>query len=769
MKSLPSPVHAFPPGSGALLRRLGCFVLVLSALLLLGPERAAAVDLDALVGFGPGSSLPSRYRPNTWTPLTVYLTGTGVNGVGQLQLAVRIGERTTLYTRRVPLHEGALNEQQRFVFLPRMAYGMFGFGPNNTSTDITVRLLMEGRKLAEKTVALPTALTPESYNILALTRDGSGLNFLLKKKLNLIHRHFNPAVLTNMNGANPNVFAMTQVLYSDPRALPEMAQGYDMVDAIALADQPLDNLTEDQQEAIKEYVRRGGLLIVSGGGDLPRLKGEFFTDLLPVQPTGTVTTRSLPALEQRYHQPLVLKEASLLADGALKPDARALFGPGPGRLPLVSARPYDAGVVVFTAFDYLAPEFRGWAGAPTLWADLLRCGNEALSARGLLASASGYNYGYFRSAPALADALAGQQAANTPALATILVFLGAYIVLLVPVSYYILKRLDKRELAWFTAPVLILGFTVASYMIAQSIKGGMLVVNRAVVLETSANSDQAAGYAQMTLYSPARATYNIALAPDAPDAAYRDAAPSEIYTSDPGLGDTLTIDHDKTTTLRDVPIKLWDKRSFDTPVFARLGGPVEVHTQYLGGNHVQVRVTNKTRYALTDCALVTTNSIARLGDLGPGETKQKIMLWSTGNGAGQLSVPSSSVSTEPGSNASATDKQAAARAKIQAGMAQALTGSAENTPYRMYGDDEDDDRYGHATNAFIGWFYDPVLNVTVNDRAPAGEEVNLLFVHLPTPENGPQTLRVAANPFLAPARTLEDATPFGGAHQGIFK
>ena len=74
-----------------------------------------------------------------------------------------------------------------------------------------------------------------------------------------------------------------------------MAQGYAMIDAVALADQPLDNLTEDQVAALQSYVRDGGLLIVAGGGDLSRLKSQFYQEMLPVTPTNAVVVRDFAA------------------------------------------------------------------------------------------------------------------------------------------------------------------------------------------------------------------------------------------------------------------------------------------------------------------------------------------------------------------------------------------------------------------------------------------------------------------------------------------
>ena len=163
---------------------------LLTALALYGTG-ARAAQIEATVGFGLNPT-DARFREDSWTPLTVFLTGPGARGVGQLKVAVRSGQRLTNYVRRVPLRDGNLNEAIRFAVLLRSSsrYGSYG---NRGTNEINIQLLLDGRKLAEKTLTLPLAETPTAYNVLSLTKDGGGLLFLQRKKLGLIHRGVSPA------------------------------------------------------------------------------------------------------------------------------------------------------------------------------------------------------------------------------------------------------------------------------------------------------------------------------------------------------------------------------------------------------------------------------------------------------------------------------------------------------------------------------------------------------------------------------------------------
>src|SRR5690348_10692183 len=85
---------------------------IAAILLLTVPAASRAIDIDAIVGFGLTTGSRSVFRQDTWTPIAVYLTGQSVSGVGQLQVSVVHGDRSTVYARRVTLREGLLKDPQ---------------------------------------------------------------------------------------------------------------------------------------------------------------------------------------------------------------------------------------------------------------------------------------------------------------------------------------------------------------------------------------------------------------------------------------------------------------------------------------------------------------------------------------------------------------------------------------------------------------------------------------------------------------------------------
>lgn len=756
---------------------------LLLAFFLIGFSAASAkaqLNVDARVGFGQNAPNVSRYRPDTWTPVTVYLTGQASRGTGQLNVTVHQGQRNTTYSRRIALNDGPLNEAYSFAFdYPPSSYAFSMGGMNSGSPDIIVQLVVDGRELAKRKFAMPVSLPSETFNLLALTRDGSGMNFLVKKKLGLVHKGVSEGAVAQRYGGmtrgnqasaqnSKSQIPPIELLYTDPHALPELTQGYKMMDAVALGDQPLDNLKEDQIEALKGYVREGGLLVVSGGGDLSRLKSQFYKDMLPVDPTSAVNVKNsseLAELQKRYQQTLTIPSGTALTVGTLKPNSEILLGSSKGATGygLVASRPYGSGVVIFTAFDFLAPEFRGWSQAPSLWRDLLRSGNTAVSPRNVLTLASSNRMN--GNALGLEDALAGKQAASIPPFGLVAGFLGAYILLLVPVSYLILKKLDKREFSWVTSPILILGFTVASYCIALSIKGGALTVNRAVIVEGLANSSQYAGEGQMTLYSPRRADYTIAFAPPGDLAKpFRLLVPSETYPPNEAAVTELHVEHDLTSTIKNANIALWDKRSFATPISADLGGPVLVKTEMANENSARIVITNRTKFVLNDCAVINAdNQVTTIGKLAPGQTwkSPSVMKWTFKGTGTSVHVPQIT-SNSAIEIAKKTETPQELRTHIRRRLTEALNNAPNQSGDNPYGGVETSS-YGHVSNAFVGWIdnsSDPLLKVQVDGKSAAGEEVAMLYIHLPAPPNASSIVRGVTNAFqLEPDLNIQSELP----------
>ena len=118
-------------------------------------------------------------------------------------------------------------------------------------------------------------------------------------------------------------------------------------------------------------------------------------------------------------------------------------------------------------------------------------------------------------ANAMGSALGNLPSLEVPPAELLLVVIVGYILLIGPISYLVLRRLDRRELAWVTAPLLVVLFTACSFGIGTSLKGSAVVVNQISLIRTSSAGGSATVESYAGIFSPDRSTYDLTVEADA--------------------------------------------------------------------------------------------------------------------------------------------------------------------------------------------------------------------------------------------------------------
>ena len=205
------------------------------------------------------------------------------------------------------------------------------------------------------------------------------------------------------------------------------------------------------------------------------------------------------------------------------------------------------------------------------------------------------------------------------------------------------------------------------------------------------------------------------------------------------------------------------------------GGPVEVKTTSVDVDHVQVTITNKTRYTLRDCALVNDKSQnISVGTLAPGETRQvkAILTWAYRESSTSVHLPPAPAEWQAVNSVNSPRHETPdqVRNNLRYALTQALANTNSNYQqypnYNMNGE-EDVQAFGKATNALVAWVDTSgqrILDVQIDGRPASGEEADLLYIHLPPAPNLPTEVARATNPFLIdPILNLkEEPSEIGG-------
>lgn len=351
-------------------------------------------------------------RTDTWMPLHVTLENLGPALEGTLVARPVLGGSVeVVYTKRVTLAERALKR----VSFPALHSPV---QPLEVSFEDDRRggVRLHGARAVE--VPPPHSLATTTALVLVATA-GRG--------------NFAPFLARAGQGA------FTQDRYVvpvDPRELPDNAIEYGGVDVVALDDLPA-RPSEAQQEALRQFVARGGVLVVSLLRHADRLAGSSLEGLLPAVPKGVENLREVAALGAAAGVACVLGE----------PQALMTFAPREGAVawdraaPVAVHRAYDRGVVVVLGFPLSAPFLETWPGAMRLMDALTDCRE-----RPILTMPGQVQVLSLRKD--IARALKESMVRTLPPFDTILTLMVAYggVVLLVP--YLVFRRIRRLEWSW---------------------------------------------------------------------------------------------------------------------------------------------------------------------------------------------------------------------------------------------------------------------------------------------------------------------------------
>lgn len=381
-----------------------------------------------------------------------------------------------------------------------------------------------------------------------------------------------------------------------PADLPERVEAWSALDRLVWQDVDTSALSTDQLAALRAWLVGGGRLIILGGSGGLGAVARFPDDILPFRPTATV---DVPSEALRNLLGPIPDEAGVvpaLAGPLLR--GRALAGLG--EAVVVGEAAYGSGAVTLVGFDPTVKPIANLPGMEGLW-------NRLLPPRG------GGTLSFVDDSQ-LVSALTNLPALALPPIGGLLALLVGYIVLIGPVNYLVLRRLDRREWAWITMPLLIVGFAVAAYGYGAALRGSDVIVNEVAIASGAAGATEGRGQAYVGVFSPSRGTYELTL-PGGPLIA---APMSEMFGGIETAGTGLDVLQGDPARVRGLSIGFGTLRAFraELPTSVPL---VEADLRLVDGI-LSGRITNRSDTRLLAPAVVYGASAVTLPDLPPGET-----------------------------------------------------------------------------------------------------------------------------------------------------
>ena len=363
--------------------------------------------------------------------------------------------------------------------------------------------------------------------------------------------------------------AMTSV-----EELPDQWFGYDGADLVILAtggssEEFLLKLFQNdfykpKRDALREYVARGGRLVISLGEKTALLDSAAFKELLPL----VATPEKVDQLPLTFATLRISVETELRNPSKVKKDAEGnylkdkdgtVIPPEPGQpfrvaklrpkagtpppyclspemiknprvaydgnaMPAVVQVPLGLGRITVVAFDLDLSPFRDLEKRPEFWDWLVtKAGSERSAIAPDKYDPASLSPGVNPTASEDGITYALRQHVDTfdgvPVISFgwVALFIVLYTLLIGPIEYLFLKKIVGRlELTWITFPIIVLTVSAAAYFTAYEIKGKDLRVNKIDVVDVDVGGNRVYGQTWFTVFSPRIDNYTVGVEPKEP-------------------------------------------------------------------------------------------------------------------------------------------------------------------------------------------------------------------------------------------------------------
>jgi hypothetical protein len=212
----------------------------------------------------------------------------------------------------------------------------------------------------------------------------------------------------------------------------------------------------------------------------------------------------------------------------------------------------------------------------------------------------------------LVGAVGQQPALALPPIGGLLALLFGYILLIGPINYLVLRRLDRREWAWVTMPVLIAIFAVGAYGFGAALRGLDVIVNEVAIVRGAPDAVEGSAQVYLGVFSPSRGTYQL----EVPGGALLSSTLSGEFI---GSGDNQALDvlQGDPSRIRNLVVGFGSLRTVRAETQALVP---KVHADLrLVDDRLTGSVRNDSDQILERAAIVLGNSVVLLGDLAPGK------------------------------------------------------------------------------------------------------------------------------------------------------
>lgn len=362
-----------------------------------------------------------------------------------------------------------------------------------------------------------------------------------------------------------------------------------------------DTLSKSQISGISGWVKSGGTIVLAGGAGYPKTAAAF-ADIAPVQYEGTFSVTSLPEIVALGGKPLNLEGNLTLSDALPLEESQVLYRAD--NKPLFVSRQIEQGTALYAAYDLSMTPIASWNGHPKVWSNLLKSDLPLNNQYGMTPENQLNNLGYILNYfPSL----------KMPGFSGLVWMLLVYLVVVAPVLYWILRKVDKREWAWWIIPLIAIIASGTVYTVGSADKTKELA-HTLNILELNGKGSSTTTSAT-AFFTPSSGDYTLEFPKNTHIRLQRD---SGLGTSSAN-NSFIEVSNEKTKVdLLNMPqwslAKMWAEQSDNRQV-----GQMKVSLSLNDQGTIEGEVINETTSDLTKVVLVVGAKVYELGDLSKNE------------------------------------------------------------------------------------------------------------------------------------------------------
>lgn len=439
-----------------------------------GADKAPAVNYDSNIAMMVRYDYDDKVRAGVAAPAFIDIENKGdaIEGILRLSITPYRSDEANVY--EMPVHIGT--ESKASFTLP--------FFCRTRTQNIKVHLLRNGEAVAEAGRARTRVLQTGDMLIGILSSSPDSMGYR--------------SSLTSILDENSRAISVVPVdLTADD--MPEQFYMLDRFALIVLNHFDLGYLNEAQKQVLADWVTGGGRLLVDA--DINNVQAvASLSPILPLAVNG-----GLPAIDDIAQLEAMTKqsfEEDIKGPGALgKIEPAGKLVVGSAETPLITEHQAGKGKVFTTAFALDDPFLKETNAAAVFKSIRGLSAWDATSIELLDVSYHSSSYSI------MGDAVRSIEWLDAPSVSWILVMLLGFIVIAGPVSYIILRKRDKRDLIWLTAPALALICCVVIVGYGVSRHGTQTVSSVVTVIDSRGNASGAHNYSVVGIAAPQKGSY----------------------------------------------------------------------------------------------------------------------------------------------------------------------------------------------------------------------------------------------------------------------